>query len=268
MAYGMYHIGEEELPGGYTIEWEYDPDTESPRTFDNLGHMYCWGGRIVSPDENPYRDECEFVKNKLLELFTGRELEKAVRDGMFGSLRFAVGEDGAEHLESLCVSTVAGPSWYPVDDWEEWRDEQELAEAIADCPEAVELLSRKMVILTVYRLEHSGVAYSTRLRTIPPGPTGRPTPSSSSRATSRSMRASGTSATMRSRTRSVRCAARRRLLREPCLSNRKRAQRGCIRVPFFFAECQEGGSGCHVATQPRPPSPIPAAIGRHSGHAS
>ncbi len=162
MAYGMYHIGEEELPGGYTIEWEYDPDMESPRTFDNLGHMYCWGGRIVSPDENPYRDECEFVKSKLLELFTGRELEKAVRDGMFGSLRFAVGEDGAEHLESLCVSTVAGPSWYPVDDWEEWRDEQELAEAIADCPEAVELLSRKMVILTVYRLEHSGVAYSTR----------------------------------------------------------------------------------------------------------
>ncbi len=157
-------IDEETLPGGYAIEWAYDPDAESPRKWhDNLGHMYCWGGGFVSPDENPYDDEVDFVRDMLNEHFSHEEMLEAVREGSFGSLRIAGREDGEERLEALYRNYLTGREcWCEVEDYSEWRDGQELAEAIANCPEAVALLSRKMVILTVHRFEHSGVAYSTK----------------------------------------------------------------------------------------------------------
>lgn len=157
-------IDEEVLPGGYVIEWAYDSDIESPRTWDsNLGHMYTWGRSFCSPDNNPYEDETDFMRDMLQEHFTHDEMLDAVRMFSFNSLRIAYDEDGGEErLQALYKNYLTGrEDWDDVESYNEWRDAEELAGAIAECAEAPEFLARKGVILTVYRFEHSNVAYST-----------------------------------------------------------------------------------------------------------
>ena len=156
-------IDEEILPGGYVIEWAYDPDVESPReSCDNLGHMYAWGRGFCSPDFNPYSDETDFVRDMLQEHFTHDELLDVVRQGYFESLRLVKGNDGEERLQAFYKSYLTGrEDWDDVEDYNEWHDTEELASAICGCAEAPKLLGTKGVILTVYRFEHSDVSYST-----------------------------------------------------------------------------------------------------------
>lgn len=155
-------IDEETLPGGYVIEWAYDRDVESPRTWGgNLGHMYTWSRSFCSPDNNPYEDEADFMRDMLQERFTHDEMLDAVRENAFDSLRI-VKNYGEERLQALYKSYLTGrEDWGDVEDYNEWRDAEEIAGAIAQCAEAPEFLARKGVLLTVYRFEHSVVAYST-----------------------------------------------------------------------------------------------------------
>ncbi len=147
-----------ELSEGYVIEIVGD-DAESPRdSEENLGHMYTWGRSFCSPDANPYEDEEEFVRDMLRDRFSHDELKAAVEAGTFSSLRF---NDG--HLEARYASMITGRTgWDIVQDYEEWQDAEELAAAIACCAEAPQLLMDKLIIMTVYRFEHSAVAYSTK----------------------------------------------------------------------------------------------------------
>ena len=157
-------IGAEELEGGYIMEWYYDSDLESPRTwYSPLGRFYCWGRTFSSPDECPYDEPEEFIADELQKAFTLEELEQAIRDGMFDSLRFVENPDGGEKLlEGYMANMLTGAEgWSEVEEFNEWRDLEEIAKAISYCAEAPKLLSQKGVLLTVYRFEHSDVAYST-----------------------------------------------------------------------------------------------------------
>ena len=156
-------IDEMELGGGYTVEWAYCGDVESPRAWDdNLGSFYTWTRGYRSPDENTWRDEQEFVKAMLEEHFTFGELHGAVEAGKLSSLRFEVDGEGAEHLMAVYRSMLTGKvGWDAVADYDDYRDLETLAEAVSWCAEAPSLLGERMVVKTVYMLDHSGVAYST-----------------------------------------------------------------------------------------------------------
>ncbi len=155
-------IDEEMLDGGYLLEWAYDSDTESPRTLAPLGNFYCWERGIISPDPCDYSGPVEWMADELRENLSQEEMEQAVRDGKIASLRFATDEDGEEVLEAQYKSYFTGKEgWDEVTDYNEWRDAEEIAKAIAECSEAPGLLAQHGALLTVYRFEHSGVAYST-----------------------------------------------------------------------------------------------------------
>ena len=161
----LHKIGEEELEGGFLLEWAYDDSVESPRTWRSpLGHFYCWGNRFNSPDECRFDEPEEFIAFELQKRFTLEELEKAVDDGMFDSLRFVEDPDGGEKLlEGYMANMLTGAEgWSEVEEFNEWRDLEEIAKAISYCAEAPKLLSQKGVLMTVYRFEHSDVAYSTK----------------------------------------------------------------------------------------------------------
>lgn len=156
-------IDEEMLDGGYLLEWAYDSDTESPRTSAaSLGRFHCWARGIVSPDLCDYSEPEEWIAAELRENLSQEEMEQAVRDGKIASLRLTAGEDGEEMLEAWYKSLFTGKEgWEEVTDYNEWRDAEEIAKAIAECSEAPGLLAQHGALLTVYRLEHSGTAYST-----------------------------------------------------------------------------------------------------------
>lgn len=157
-------IGEEALGNGMTIEWAWCDDVESPRTWeDNLGHMFTWARGYSSPDEHGYKHPEDFMKSMLEEHFTFEELAEAVRSGMFESLRLEKDEHGHERLEAMYRSWLTGEeAWGVVEDYGDYPDSETLSEAIAQCAEATVLLSQAVVLKTVYMLDHSGVAYSTR----------------------------------------------------------------------------------------------------------
>ncbi len=159
----MEIMEEEALPDGYTIEWCHDDDAASPRRH-GLGHMYTWMRRYASPDENPYDKPEDFLRAEIKDNFTLDEMIDAVKSGVFESLRFTEGEDGAESLQAYYESTLVPncAGWEDVEDYNEWGDAEELARVIAECAEAPGFLAGKGTLLTVYCLDHSGVAYSTR----------------------------------------------------------------------------------------------------------
>lgn len=159
----MTKIDEKELGNGYLIEWEWDECADSPRDlYSNVGHLYTWARDCESADANDYEGPQGFIAHELNELFTQAELEQAVREGCFGSLRF-VTQDGTEVLEALYKNYLTGKTdWCGVDEFNEWSGKDELVCAIAHCAEATVLLRQKGVLMNVYRLEHSGVTYSTR----------------------------------------------------------------------------------------------------------
>lgn len=156
-------IGEEALGNGMTVEWAWCDNVESPRDWeDNLGHILTWSRGCDSPDENPWADPVDFVADMLCEHFTFAELHGAVSAGRIGSLRFEAGEDGEERLLAWYKSMITGRAgWDDVEDYGDYRDKETLARAVAECAEAPSLLQEKIVLKTVYRMEHSGVAYST-----------------------------------------------------------------------------------------------------------
>ncbi len=157
----LHKIDEETLDGGYLLEWAYDSDTESPRTMAPLGHFYCWGQSLISPDDCDYSEPEEWMAAELRENLSQEEMEQAVRDGKIASLRLTAGEDGEEVLEAWYKLINGDEFWEEVADYNEWRDSEEIAKAIAECGEAPELLAQHGALLTVYRFEHSGTAYST-----------------------------------------------------------------------------------------------------------
>lgn len=151
-------IGEQALEGGWKVKWSYCEDVESPRTECNLGHLVTWHPRYRSPDENPYRDPDEFRADMLVDLLTHDEMLDAVRSGMFATLRL----DADGQLSELCRAIGTGKeTWEPVEGYNEWRDAEELAEALSQRSECDRLLRTKMALKTVYMLDHSGVAYGT-----------------------------------------------------------------------------------------------------------
>lgn len=156
-------IDEKKLDGGYLIEWGWDEYADSPRDlYDNVGRLYTWVRGYESADANDYEKPQDFIAHELNELFAQEELEQAVREGCFESLRF-VTKDGTEFLEALYKNSLTGKTdWNGVDGFNEWFDKNDLVYAIAHYTEATSLLRRKGVLMNVYRLEHSCVAYSTR----------------------------------------------------------------------------------------------------------
>ncbi len=125
-----------DLSGGWRIEIALDRRAQTPRKrSSNLGHFYTWGPDFDSPDENPYADEVEFVADKLASCFSLAELASAVDAGGLGE-------------QSIRASSA--------------RDDVELACSLANSPEAARLLSTRLPMLTVYRLDCGAVAYSTR----------------------------------------------------------------------------------------------------------
>ncbi len=156
-------IDEETLGNGMKIQWGWVSDVESPRTWDdNLGHMLTWTRRYCSPDENAYDTPELFMEDMLKTHFSFEELEEAVRSGMFSELRFERDEQGREHLTALYRSLITGRcSWDVVEEFESYPDADTLAETIAQCREAPDLLSQAVVLKTVYMLDHSGISYST-----------------------------------------------------------------------------------------------------------
>ena len=156
-------IGEEAQANGTVIEWAWCSDVESPRTWEcNLGHMLTWTRGYSSPDENPYDTPEAFMEEMLKTCFTFDELAEAVRSGMFGTLRFERDGQGREHLMATFVNWLSGEEgWDLVEEYDDWPDSDTLAECIAQCHEAAELLSRAVAMRTVYMLDHSGIAYST-----------------------------------------------------------------------------------------------------------
>ena len=124
--------------------------------------MLTWSRDFNSPDENPWADPVDFVADMLCERFTFAELHDAVSAGRLGSLKLETGEDGEERLLAWYKSMISGRAgWDEVDDYSDYRDKETLARAVAECAEAPGLLQEKIVLKTVYRMEHSGVAYST-----------------------------------------------------------------------------------------------------------
>ena len=156
-------IDEMDLGGGYVIEWAYCDDVESPRAWDdNLGHFHTWVRGYSSPDENPYADEVQFVSSMLQERFTHEELLGAVRAGKLPTLRLEADGEGVERLLALYRNMLTGKvGWDVVQDYEDCRDLETLADAAACSAGAPALLGERMVIKTVYMLEHSGIAFST-----------------------------------------------------------------------------------------------------------
>lgn len=68
---------------GFTIEVHQDDDPESPRDWDNFGHMICWHNRYNLGDEQPSCDPAEYLLGLLpdktqtwLETKWEREAEK------------------------------------------------------------------------------------------------------------------------------------------------------------------------------------------------
>lgn len=156
-------IGSKALENGWKVEWGWSDWAESPRDGElNLGHMLTWARGFNSPDDNPWADPVDFVADMLCERFTFAELHDAVSAGRLGSLRFETGGDGEERLLVWYRSMITGRTgWDEVEDYSDYRDRETLARAIAECAEAPGLLQEKVVLKTVYMLEHSGVAYST-----------------------------------------------------------------------------------------------------------
>ena len=157
------YMGEVDLGGGFAVKWAFDFKADSPRTWgDNLSHFYTWVRGYSSPDENPYADEVQFMSSMLEEHFTFDELHTAVESKMFDALRFKPDKLHDEHLVVRHRNMLVGKTgWDVVQDYEEYRDAEALARAIAICAEAPALLARKVALRTVYMLDHSGIAFST-----------------------------------------------------------------------------------------------------------
>ena len=156
-----WEIEREQVGNGYELVTCADELAESPRKWDNLGHMITWGTRLISPDENPYEDFEDFAAEMLQEFYTAAELRAMVEEGAVPSLRIGRDEEGNERIEER----------YPRgwdDSYSDWdpRDGEDLQReflsyAIAEQTGAAKLAG-KMEILPVYRFEHSCVRYSTR----------------------------------------------------------------------------------------------------------
>ena len=155
-------IDKKELDDDYLIRWGWDECADSPRDlYDNVGHLYTWTRDCDSPDENAYESPQVFLARELYELFTQEELERAIREGRFNNLRFNT-DSGEERLEGLYKNHLTGKTdWDTVNEYEEWKDLEVLVDVIAQCGAASALLRQKGVLMNVYRLEHSGVVYST-----------------------------------------------------------------------------------------------------------
>ena len=157
-------IGRMELEDGWELAVDWDDDAPSPRVGEgNLGHMLAWGRRFDSPDENGYDSPEEFMADMLCERFTAEELEAFIRAHALESLEYRE-VDGEERLCAYVRSPWApnNVGWAAVDDDYWWSgDVYDLATEIAQHPDASNILAAIMWIKPVFRLEHSGVAYST-----------------------------------------------------------------------------------------------------------
>ena len=57
------------------LEILQDEDAESPREWDNLGHMICWHSRYNLGDKHEYEDPKEFLKTLVFQ-FTDKEMSE------------------------------------------------------------------------------------------------------------------------------------------------------------------------------------------------
>ena len=155
-------IERKELENGLEVVTYSDEWCESPRTmFSNVGTFYTWSPsrRFDSPDENPYSDPEELLGELFAETFSYDELAAAFASDKFAYLRFD--EQGTpQELLSNGEWDEAVCDWDP-DDCEDIRRE-ELAGVMGQYVKGSEaLLNERLVLLPVYRFEHSGVSYST-----------------------------------------------------------------------------------------------------------
>ena len=155
-------IERKELENGLEVVTYSDEWCESPRTmFSNVGTFYTWSPshRIDSPDENPYSDPEELLAELLAETFCCDELAAAFASERFPYLRFD--EQGTpQELLSNGEWDEAVCDWDP-EDCEDIRRE-ELAGVMGQyVRESEALLNERVVLLPVYRFEHSSVCYST-----------------------------------------------------------------------------------------------------------
>jgi hypothetical protein len=160
----LYSIGRVELEDGWELAVDWEDAAPSPRDAEeNLGHMLAWGRRFESPDENDCDSPEEFMADMLCERFTAEELEMYIRAHALESLEYRQ----VEGEERLCayVRNPWAPSnvgWAAVDGADWWSgDVYDLATEIAQHRDASNILTMKVWMKPVFRLEHSGVAYST-----------------------------------------------------------------------------------------------------------
>lgn len=118
-----------------TVAVGISPDdcSESPREWDNLSTIYTWEDNGGSVDDGAPDSPQELISELLVEHLTAGELLSAIVTN-----RLATKDDGIDDMGT-----------------------DELADIAAEWCGVPSLLAGRMVLVPVYKLEHSGTAYST-----------------------------------------------------------------------------------------------------------
>lgn len=144
-----------------------DEDAESPREWDNVGHMICFHSRYRLGDKHDYDNPSEFIKSLVKENSTSQQQKKIinyVKDGHAESIRLI--------YDKSTKIWILETYWGYKKEWCEAYTEEapfkysnDMLEAIIENSEDsdlnVYLEFLDIVILPLYLYDHSGLTIST-----------------------------------------------------------------------------------------------------------
>lgn len=159
----------------YRLKIENDDWADSPREWDNLGHMICWHRNYNLGDGHNYSDPEDMWRDLVRKYISGDDLIQYALSGKGSVLLEKVkDEDGEESYElywygyiSFC-SEKQSPSWclekvYDTDNLDDlksgWYLEDDIIDnlSISDCET---LLEGKVFYYPLYLYDHSGITMS------------------------------------------------------------------------------------------------------------
>ena len=156
----------------YVLTIEQDPDTESPREWDNLGTMVCWHNRYDLGDKHNYASVEDWLEDMLRESLTEQQIEYVFVENYGDENNIEIRQESDElwyvfNKDGDKIVYTGG--YYTKEEAEtdflQFKDdflEHEVFEMLSEnIEESLELLSEHYVILPLYLYDHSGITMNT-----------------------------------------------------------------------------------------------------------